>query len=37
MDPAYVEVVSLYRILENKNLPVNAPDGIRLKTKFPAS
>lgn len=38
VDPAYVEVVSLYRILENKNLPVNAPDGMtRLKTKFPTS
>ena len=32
--PSYVEVISLYRVLTNKNLPVNAPEGMqRLKER----
>ena len=35
VDPAYVEVISLYRAAMGQNLPVNAPDGIkRLSAKY---
>jgi hypothetical protein len=33
--PAYVEVVSLYRAIDNRALPVNAPGTFsRLKERF---
>ena len=33
--PSYVEIISLYRILSGKNLPVNAPKGMkRLKEEY---
>ncbi len=35
VDQAYVDVISLYRVMDNRNLPVNAKDEMKtLKEKF---